>query len=284
MKKRSLCAFLVLVTILAGCTLRKLAWDNADLLAMYQLDRYFDLSRAEEKTWRPKLSLTIAQLKGNAGPELVRLFEEVRDAVRDGLTEGEVTTLYHKWEDFRVRHFGPLADEAAAFLDGLDETNAAHFCDELKDSRQHWEEDLALKNDKYFAKRVKEVRRRIERLYGSVEPEQLKAIVAELDLSRETQRNDAEQILEAQESVVNLLGGKLTKEEIRSRLDGWVRYPATMRVTQRGRALYGESQQRWIKGILVIDKHMTHEQRRHLVDEIEQWARDLASWLREAER
>lgn len=86
----------------------KLAWENAEWLVTYELDHYFDLSWDADKAWRPRIAALVTRFQGQAGPELVLFLQKSRETLIDGLTEEKVASLFHEWDELRVRHLSPL--------------------------------------------------------------------------------------------------------------------------------------------------------------------------------
>jgi hypothetical protein len=270
-------AFLLLVE---ACTLSHLAWNNAEWLAMYQLDHYFDLSRKEENLWRPKITALVTRLQDRAGPELVVFLQRIREAILDGLTEESVVSLFREWDDLRVRHFSSVTGEAAEFLSGLDEANVGYLRKRLADSQKREENILALNDGDYAKNRVSHARKQVERYYGRITAAQAKAVGSLLDLSRRAHRDHMTQTQDAQRSFLAILGRTLSKEEIRSRLDQWVRDPAAMRTTERCRLLYIEERRAMIRNIVAVDRLMTQEQRKYLIGKLDGWTNDLRKSLK----
>ncbi|MFH1447148.1 MAG: DUF6279 family lipoprotein [Chloroflexota bacterium] len=281
MKKSWFLVVFSFVVLMEACTLPKLAWNNAEWLVMYQLDHYFDLSLDEKKEWRPRIAALVTRLKGQAGPELVLFLQKSQDTILGGLTEEKAALLFHEWDEIRVRHLSPLTADAAEYLAGLDESNVAYLRKNLLDSQKREEEDLALNEEKYAKHRLSRARQRVERFYGKITTAQAKAVGSLLDLSRQTQRDHMAQTQEAQKSLLAILGRELPRGEIKSFLDQWVKNPATMRTTERGRLLYMEERRMLIKNIVAVDRLMSPEQRNHFVGKLDGWKKDLMDSLKE---
>jgi hypothetical protein len=222
MKKLRALLFVAFLLLVEACALSTLAWNNAEWLAMYQLDHYVDLSREEEDLWRPRVAALVTRLQDRAAPELVVFLQRLREAILAGLTEGNVASLFHEWDDLRVRHFLPVTGEAAEFLAGLDEANVGYLRKRFADSQKREEELLALNDGDYAKDRVSHARKQVERFYGRITAAQAKTVGSLLDLSRRAHRDHMAQTQDAQKSLLALLGRTLSKEEIRSHLDQWV--------------------------------------------------------------
>jgi hypothetical protein len=281
MKKSWFLVFFLFVVLMEACTLPKLAWNNAEWLVMYELDHYFDLSWDEEKVWQPRIAALVTRFKGQAGPELVLFLQKGRDTILDGLTEEKVATLFHEWDELCVRHFSPLTADAAEYLTGLDESNVAYLQKRLLDLQIRVEKSLALNDEEYAKNRASRARQQVERFYGRITTAQAKAVGSLFGPSRQAQRDHLAQTQEAQKSLLAILGRALPRDEIKSHLDQWVKDPATMRTTQRGRLLYKEERRMLIKNIVVVDRLMSPEQRNHLVGTLDGWKKDLMDSLKE---
>jgi hypothetical protein len=284
MKRTWFLVFFSFITLMEACTLPNLAWNNAEWLVMYELDHYFDLSWDEEKAWRPRIAALVTRFQGQAGPELVLFLQKSRDTILDGLTEEKVASLFHEWDELRVRHLSPLTTDAAEYLTGLDESNVAYLRKHLLDSQKREEEVLALNDEEYTKNRASRARQRVERFYGRITTAQAKAVGSLLGLSRQAQRDHMAQTQESQKSLLDILGRALPRDQIKRRLDQWVQDPATMRTTERGRLLYMEERQTLIKNIVAVDRLMSPEQRNHFVGQLDGWKKDLMNSLKEVKR
>jgi hypothetical protein len=279
--------FLVLfsfVVLMEACTLPKLMWNNAEWLVMYELDHYCDLSWDEEKAWQPRIAALVTRLKGQAGPELVLFLQKIQDTILGGLTEEKVASLFYEWDELRVRHFSPLTTDAAEYLAGLDESNVAYIRKHLLNSQKRVEDVLALDDEEYAKNRASRARKQVEQFYGRITTAQAKAAGSLLGLSRQVQRDHMAQTQEAEKSLLAFLGRAFPRDEIKSRLDQWVKDPAAMRATERGRLLYMEERRTLIRNIVGIDRLMSAEQRNYFVGKLGGWKKDLVDSLKEVKR
>ncbi len=260
----------------------KLAWNNAERLAMYELNHYFDLSRDEEKVWRPRIESLVTNLQTQAAPDLIVFLQHSRDAVRTGLSEKKVASLLQEWDELRIRHFSPLTAPAAEYLDSLDESNVAYLRKRLSDSLKREEKVLALNDEEFARKRIARLRQQFERFYGRITTVQAKALENLSGLSRRARQDHIAQTREAQQSLLAVTGRMIPRDEIKSRLDQWVHDPASMRTTESGRASYREERRILIKNIVAMDRLMSSEQRNNCVGKLDEWKKDLMNWLKEA--
>jgi hypothetical protein len=284
MKKFGFVALLSMVTLMEACSQPKLAWNNAEFLVMYQLDHYFDLSRDEGKVWRPRIEALVARFQGEAGPELVLFLQKSRNTLLAGLTEEKVASLFREWDELRVRHLSPLAADAAEYLAGLDDANAAYLRKRFLNSQKKDEKVLALDDEEYAKNRASKARERVERFYGRISTAQAKTVGSLPGLTRQAQRDHIAQMQESQKSLLDILGRALPRDQIKNRLDQWVQNPATMRTTERGRLLYTEERRTLIKNIVAIDRLMSPDQRNHFADKLDGWKKDLLDSLKEVKR
>jgi hypothetical protein len=281
MKKTWFLALFSFVTLMGACSLPNLAWNHATWLVMYELDHYFDLSWNEKKTWRPRIAALVTRFQGQAGPELVLFLQKGQDALINGLTEEKVASLFHEWDELRVRHLSPLTADAAEYLTALDESNVTYLRKRLFDSQKREEEVLALNDEEYAKNRASRARQRVEQFYGRITTAQAKAAAPILGLSRQAQRDHIAQSRETQKSFLAILGRALPRDEIKSRLDQWVKDPASMRTTERGRLSYMEERHILIKNIIAIDRLMSPKQRNYFVGKLDGWKKDLLDSLKE---
>jgi len=261
--------------------LPRLAWNNAERLAMYELNHYFDLSRDEEKVWRPRIESLVTNLQTQAAPDLIVFLQHSRDAVRTGLTEKKVASLLQEWEELRIRHFSPLTAQAAEYLDSLDESNVAYLRKRLSDSLKREEKVLALNDEEFARKRISRLRQQFERFYGRITTVQAKALENLPGLSRKFRQDHIAQTGEAQQSLLAVTGRMIPRDEIKNRLDQWVHDPASMRTTESGRASYREERRILIKNIAAMDRLMSSEQRNNCVGKLDEWQKDLMNWLKD---
>jgi hypothetical protein len=274
MGKRGLLASLALV-LLAGCSMMRLGYENADTLLRWQANNYFDFEGEASAELDRRIAAFLAWHRPNALPQYAKLAEEASRRIARGLKRGDLEWGY---DSFRVQARGALgaaATEMAPLLDSLAAGQITHLEQRLaEDNRKFAREQLQGTVEERSERRFRRNLKRLEDWYGSLSEEQAGLVrrYARTPLSGELHDLDRKR---RQREFVAMLRAK----EARKRLAAWAqdweagRDPAYVRAARANREAYYEL-------LLELDRTLTPEQRRTAADRMSEYAATFASLAR----
>ena len=166
-------ALCISLAFLAGCSSIKLAYNNADDLAYWWLDRYVDFTEAQTLSLRPALSQLHRWHRLNELPALAGTLARLRAEVLLDTTQTAVCGYFAELQP-RLR---AVLDAAEPTVVALVPTLSAAQLDTLQEryrkNNTEWREDwLDVSTDQREDKRQERLVKNIERFYGSLQREQ----------------------------------------------------------------------------------------------------------------
>lgn len=267
---------------LAGCSMQRLAYQQADWLLLREMDSYLDLRDEQRESVALALETHLIRHRAEYLPEFAAAFSEAAVRARRGLDE----------EDWRwaLQQGRALAiDTAELMLPTL----ATTLADLSPQQRRHLARRMAGGNDEYAERHALEatpqeqMRRttersvaRIERWTGTLSAEQI-TIVHEANLAMPDLAADwLTYVRNRQQELLDLLGSGASASVIEDFLRGWwVRrdHLPPQLVRNRDRRIAAR-----IKLLAHLDATLDSVQREYLVDRLQDLADDARSLVREA--
>lgn len=123
-----------LIATASGCSLRGIAYKHADYLAMYEADKWFDLTRAQKKKISPQVTAVITRIKTERMPVVSAAILEFRGRVVYGLTKEDVVKLRTVLDRELVTTVEWLMASTAVDLASLSDSQVDHTSVLLKKS------------------------------------------------------------------------------------------------------------------------------------------------------
>ncbi|MCU0735796.1 MAG: DUF6279 family lipoprotein [Methylotetracoccus sp.] len=256
---------------LNACSVVEVAYNQADVIAAFQLDQYFDLSEAQADDADRRLKAIFAWHRHEQLPDYAEFLTEARARFERGLTTGDVEWfidgLKTRYQAVAVR----LSDDAAEFLAALEDRQIAHLRATLeaknRELRQEWYLDEPVE---------RQASRQIERILGRVEDwtgaltdtqrRQVEPLWAGLPL---TGRQRYDERLRRQQEFLELLQARADGPVFRSRLRDWLLAWEQGRAPEYQRTL-DALRNKSIAWIVRLDRLLTPRQRSHVAARLDE--------------
>jgi len=272
-RKSTLAPFLVV--LLAGCSMTRLAYENADTFLRWQANNYFDFEGEAAAELDRRIAAFLAWHRPNALPEYAKFADEAGRRVLRGIKREDLEWGY---DSFRVQVRGALgaaAGEMAPLLDTLSAAQIAHLERRLaEDNRRFAREQLQGTVEERSQRRFKRNLTRLEEWYGPLSDAQAGLVrrYARTPLSGELHDLDRKR---RQREFVGLLRAKEARKKLAAWAQDWEagRDPAFARASRANREAYYEL-------LLELDSTLTPEQRRNVAGRMSEYAATFASLAR----
>ena len=266
MKARWIFALLALA-FLSGCSVTRLAYNNADVFLRWQANHYFDFQDEQSVELDRGLAAFLAWHRPAALPQYAQLADEAAARVMQGIKQEDLDWSYDAVRAQVREALGAAAGEAAGLLDRLTPEQISHLERRLAEGNREFAKDYLLGTmDERHKRRVKRNLDRLEEWFGPLSEAQSARVQryserapfsAELR-DRDRKRRQAEFI------------AMLRAREARQRLVKWVqdweggREPAYEEAARATRAEY-------MKLLLDLDRTLAAEQREHLAKRLKRF-------------
>ncbi len=264
----------LLLSLTVGCTLG-LVYNHADWLALWQLDRYFDLTSTQKRLLGARLTNILERHRAEALPKYRAFLGQLQHALHDELTDEEVDWVFDAYVDLRTDLFELLVEDGAEFLASVDERQLRYLARKFQRENTDLADRLAVNQQRRLAERASATIEWVEDWLGPLTPmqeERVRAmslalpdtLEAWLDYRRDRQRAFLALVRDSAEA------GQPPRQPLRE----WLVYP------ERGAPVAylaaREDMRREVRNMaLAIDRMITPEQRRHLLAELEDLINDL---------
>lgn len=265
------------LTFLPGCSVTRLAYNNADVFLRWQANHYFDFQDEQFVELDRGLAAFVGWHRPTALPQYARLADEAADRVLRGIKQEDLDWSYDAVR-LQVREtLGAAAGEAAGLLDRLSPEQIGHLERRLAEGNREFSKEFMLGTmEERHKRRVKRNLDRLEEWFGPLSEAQAGRVQryserapfsAELR-DRDRKRRQAEFI------------AMLRAHEARQRLVKWVqdweggREPAYEEAARATRAEY-------MKLLLDLDRTLAAEQREHLAKRLKRFGGLFESMARQ---
>lgn len=267
MKARWIVAALALV-LLSGCSVTRLAYNNAGVFLRWQANHYLDFEGEQTEELDRSLEALLRWHRAKALPQYARLADEAATRVARGVRQEDLDWSYDAVMVQAREALGAAAGEAAGLLDRLSEEQIRHLERRLAEgNREFAKEHVQGSMEERHKRRVKRNLDRLEEWFGPLSEAQAARVERyserapfSADLrERDRKRRQAEFL------------AMLRAREARKRLVPWVqdweagREPAYVEASRATRAEY-------MKLLLDFDRTLAAEQREHLANRLQRYS------------
>lgn len=265
----------LLLSLTLGCTLG-FAYNYADWLALWQLDRYFDLTGAQKRFLAARLTEILERHRAEALPKYHDALVQLRHALHDGLTPDEVDWVFEAYVELRTDLFDLVVEDGADFLASLDERQLRYLARTFERENREAADRLAVTQETRLAERASATVDWLEDWLGSLTAEQEARVRAMSVALPDTFAAWLDYRRDRQRAFLALAHGSAeTGQPQREPLREWLVYPE--RDAPAAYLASREDMRREAKRMaLAIDRMMTPRQRRHLLAELGDLAEELA--------
>lgn len=166
--------FALLLTILQGCSVTRLAYDNADVFLRWQANHYLDLQGEQAEEFDRRLAAFLAWHRAAALPQYARLGAQAAGRLERGVKRADLEWGYDAVRAQIREALGRAAAEAGGLLDALSAEQIAHLERRLEeDNRKFAKERMQGTLEERHQKRVKRNVERLEEWFGALSEPQL---------------------------------------------------------------------------------------------------------------
>jgi len=166
-------AALLLAATLAGCSIARLAYNNADWLLLRELDTYLDLSPDQEAQAALRLGQRLEAHRRTELSDYAQYLRRVREMTHDGLATDEADRIVDQGYTLVRRTIRNAIPAIAPSLTNLSNSQLAHFESHLAEVNQNYREEYLPDSRKVrMERRARRTVARIEHWTGSLRDDQ----------------------------------------------------------------------------------------------------------------
>jgi len=263
----SLLALLAL-TFLSGCSVTRLAYNNADVFLRWQANHYFDFQGEQSEELDRRLGAVLAWHRSAALPKYAKLGEEAAARASRGIRQEDLDWSYDAVQDQVRESLGVAAGEAAALLDRLSTEQIVHFERRLAEGNRDFAKEYVHGTlEERHKRRVKRNVDRLEEWFGPLSEAQaarVRLYSERAPFSAELRDRDRKR---RQAEFVAMLRAREATRRLAAWTQDWEggREPAYIEASQATRAEY-------MKLLLDLDRTLSAEQREHLATRLKRFA------------
>ncbi len=157
----------LLLTVLQGCSVTRVAYNNADLFLRWQANHYLDFQGDKSEELDRRLATFLAWHRAKALPQYARLGEEAAARMLRGLKREDLEWSYDAVRAQIQEALGVAAGDAAGLLDRLGPGQIGHLEMRLaEDNRKFAKERVQGTMEERHQRRVKRNLERLEEWFG----------------------------------------------------------------------------------------------------------------------
>jgi hypothetical protein len=170
-------AGLVVLALLQGCSVTRVAYNNADVVLRWQANHYFDLEGAQSDELDRGLGAFLVWHRARALPQYARIADEASARMLRGIKRSDLEWSYDAVRAQIREALGVAAREAAALLDGLSPEQIGHFEQRLaEENRKFAKEHVEGSVEERHQRRVKLNLGRLEDWFGPLDDAQVERL------------------------------------------------------------------------------------------------------------
>jgi hypothetical protein len=268
----ALLAVLAAGVVLSGCSALRLAYENADTYLRWRAGSYLDLSGDAGDELDERIDAFFDWHRAKALPNYARLSEEAAKRLGDGLSPEDLIWGYDALMVQARESLRTAAAQVAPFLDRMSAEQISHFERRLaEDNRKFARENLKGSEAERRARRVKQMKNRLEEWVGRLtqaQVERVKLYAERAPLTDEFRDRDRKRL---QAELLGLIRRHETGKRLPDLAADW----------QAGRdPAFVAANEAWRKEfyalLLDIDRTLTPAQRAKAVANFRRYAEDFA--------
>jgi len=275
-KARLLLAVFSLV-VLQGCSVTRLAYDNADVVLRWQANHYLDFHEEQSEELNRVLAAFLAWHRAAALPQYTRLANEAAARALRGIKPEDLDWGYDAVRAQVREALGAAAGEAAGLLDRLSPEQIAHLEQRLaEDNREFAKEQIDGTMEDRHKRRVKRNIERLEEWFGPLSEAQVERVQSystRAPFSAELRDRDRKR---RQAEFLAMLRAREAKRRLAQWAQDWEggREPDYVVASRATRAEY-------VDLLLDLDRTLAAGQREHLARRLKRFASLFESLVRQ---
>jgi len=254
-------AFLLVALVLQGCSVSRVAYNNADVVLRWQAGYYFDVEGEQSDQLDRGLATVLAWHRAEALPQYARLANEMAARLQRGIKRQDLEWSYDALREQIRQTLVAAAGESAGLLDRLSPEQIEHFEGRLaEENRKFAKEEVQGTVEKLHKRRMKRNLERLEEWFGSLDDaqeERVRQYGARAPLTGALRERDRKR---RQAEFLAMLRARDAKRRLAPLLERWEsdREPAYAKAMDVTRDEY-------MKLLLDLDRTLSAEQRAHAV-------------------
>ena len=259
---------LLCFVLLSGCSVTRVAYNNADVFLRWQANHYLDFEGEQTEELDRAIGAVLGWHRAKALPQYARLADEAAARVLRGVKQEDLDWSYDAIRAQVREALGAAAGEAAGLLDRLSEEQIRHLERRLAEgNRDFAKEHLIGTMEERHKRRVKRNVERLEEWYGALSGAQ----VARIERYSERAPFSAELRERDRKRRQSEFTAMLRAKEARRRLAPWAqdweagREPAYVEASRVAHAEYVEL-------LLDLDRTLSPVQREHAATRLKRFA------------
>lgn len=265
---------LSVVILLSGCAV-KFVYNQLDWLIPWYLDDYVSLNSSQEKLFEERLQQYLEWHRKEQLPVYADFLEWMAESSKDGLSLTEIDEFQSRSEQFSAELLTRLAPALLDILASLDDQQVMQLMRNLQQENEKYAEkyvETSAKKQRY--RRVKEVRKFIERWTGTLDDEQM------LLIRNWSQKYElmGQEFLQSRENWQRQLGNILQRRKQRDYFDQSLTElfsnPAASRSDQYQK-IFKANEVLLKRLYLQLDQSLTKSQRGRMVRKFNDYAADF---------
>lgn len=252
---------LLLAFLLQGCSVSRVAYNNADVVLRWQAGHYFDVEGEQSDQLDRGLAAVLTWHRAEALPQYARLAGEMAARLQRGIKRQDLEWSYDALREQIRQTLVAAAGESAGLLDRLSAEQIEHFEGRLaEDNRKFAKEEVQGTVEQRHKRRMKRNLERLEEWFGSlddVQEERVRQYNARAPLIGALRERDRKR---RQAEFLAMLRARDAKRRLAPWLERWEsdREPAYAQAMQATRNEY-------MQLLLDLDRTLSAEQRAHAV-------------------
>ena len=252
---------LLLALLLQGCSVSRVAYNNADVVLRWQAGYYFDVEGEQSDQFDRGLAAVLAWHRTDALPQYARLANEMAARLQRGIKRQDLEWSYDALREQIRQTLVAAAGESAGLLDRLSPGQIEHFEGRLAEAnRKFAKEEVQGTVEQLHKRRMKRNLERLEEWFGSLDDaqeERVRQYGARAPLAGALRERDRKR---RQAEFLAMLRARDAKRRLAPLLERWDsdREPAYAKAMHATRDEY-------MKLLLDLDRTLSAEQRAHAV-------------------
>ncbi|OGA72241.1 MAG: hypothetical protein A3G27_07010 [Betaproteobacteria bacterium RIFCSPLOWO2_12_FULL_66_14] len=267
MNLRAVFVFLLLAA-LQGCSVTRIAYDNADVFLRWQANSYFDFRGEQSEELDHRLAAFLAWHRAKALPQYAQLAEDASARMLRGVKREDLEWGYDAVQAQIREALGAAAAEAAGLLDLLGADQITHFEQRLaEENRKFAKEQVQGTVEQRQQRRVKRNVERLEEWFGSLSDAQLERVrrySARAPFSADLRERDRKR---RQAELLAMLRAREAKQRLARWAGAWDS-GRERAYAEAARATLAE----YFDLLLDLDRMLTLEQREHAAMRLKRYA------------
>jgi hypothetical protein len=268
---------LLALAVLQGCSVSRIAYNNADLFLRWQANSYFDFQDDQSAELDRSLAAFLAWHRDKALPQYARLGEEAAARMLSGIKPEDLDWSYDAVRAQIREALGAAAAETAGLLERLSPEQIGHLERRLaEENRKFAKEQVQGTVEERQQRRVKRNVERLEEWFGSLEDAQVERVrrySARAPFSAEMRERDRKR---RQAEFLAILRAREATRRLAQWAQDWEagREPAYVAASHATRAEY-------VDLLLDLDRTLSAEQREHAARRLKRYASLFDSLVRQ---